>query len=252
MAEDIKVAAVTGAAAGLGLGIAQRLARTGYRVILVDVSPAVQQAAEALAKEGYAAEAAIVDVGNEAQIVAFVKATAERYGRFDIMVNNAGISPKVNGERAPIAKMSTEEWQRVLNINLTSAFIFTREVTPYMAARKWGRIVNMSSRAGRTMVETAGGHYAASKAGMIGFTRVAANEFGKQGITVNCIAPGRIDTPMTQQGTPERRAELESRITVGRIGTPDEIASAVEFLVSDASWYITGTTLDVNGGTHMN
>jgi 3-oxoacyl-[acyl-carrier protein] reductase len=247
-----RVAIVTGAAVGIGFGVAKRLGELGHHVVLVDRADTVEGAARSLRDAGLATSSSLTDVGDEAAIRSLVAETAARFGRIDILVNNAGIAPKVNGERTPLLQTSTADWNRVLQVNLTSAFLLTRECAPHMIARKWGRIVNMSSRAGRTLVETASVHYAATKAGLIGFTRVAAGEFGKLGVTVNCIAPGRIDTPMTRESTPERRKVLEAQIVVGRIGTPDEIATAVAYLVSEDAWYVTGTVLDVNGGTHMN
>jgi 3-oxoacyl-[acyl-carrier protein] reductase len=174
-----------------------------------------------------------------------------QYGRFDILVNNAGIHPKIHGERNSFLKMTTAQWNEVIGVNLTAAFVLCREVAPVMRRRKWGRIVNMSSRAGRTLVDTAGIHYAAAKAGMIGMTRIIASEVAADGITANCIAPGRIESPMTNQGSDAQRAMLVGRIPVGRIGTPDEIGHVVAFLVSEDSGYLTGTVIDVNGGTFM-
>ncbi|SFP26217.1 SDR family NAD(P)-dependent oxidoreductase [Variovorax sp. 770b2] len=246
-----RVAAVTGAAGGLGLGIAQRLARAGYQVVAIDRAPQVEQATQPLRDEGLKVQAVVLDIADEEAVRRMVADVDARYGRFDILVNNAGIHPKIDGERNSFLKMTTLQWNEVIGINLTAAFVLCREVAPLMRRQKWGRIVNMSSRAGRTLVETAGIHYAAAKAGMIGMTRIIASEVAGDGITANCIAPGRIESPMTTQGSDAQRAMLVGRIPVGRIGTPDEIGHVVEFLVSEDSGYLTGTVIDVNGGTFM-
>jgi 3-oxoacyl-[acyl-carrier protein] reductase len=246
-----RVAAVTGAAGGLGLGIAQRLARAGYQVIAIDRAGQLEQATQPLRDEGLKVQAVVLDIADEEAVRQMVVDVDARYGRFDILVNNAGIHPKINGERNSFLKMTTPQWNEVIGINLTAAFVLCREVAPLMRRQKWGRIVNMSSRAGRTLVETAGVHYAAAKAGMIGMTRIIASEVAGDGITANCIAPGRIESPMTSQGSDAQRAMLVGRIPVGRIGTPDEIGHVVEFLVSEDSGYLTGTVIDVNGGTFM-
>lgn len=249
--KEQRVAAVTGAAGGLGLGIAQRLARAGYQVIAIDRARQVEEAADALRGQGLKAQAVVLDIADEAAVKKMVADVDAQYGRFDILVNNAGIHPKIDGERNSFLKMTTAQWNEVLGVNLTAAFVLCREVAPLMRRRKWGRIVNMSSRAGRTLVETAGIHYAAAKAGMIGMTRTIASEVAADGITANCIAPGRIESPMTNQGSEAQRALLVGRIPVGRIGTPDEIGHVVEFLASEDSGYLTGTVIDVNGGTFM-
>jgi len=246
-----RVAAVTGAAGGLGHGIAQRLARAGYQVVAIDRAPQVEQATQPLRDEGLKVQAVVLDIADEEAVRQMVADVDARYGRFDILVNNAGIHPKVNGERNSFLKMTTPQWNEVIGINLTAAFVLCREVAPLMRRRKWGRIVNMSSRAGRTLVDTAGIHYAAAKAGMIGMTRIIASEVAGDGITANCIAPGRIESPMTRQGSDAQRAMLVGRIPVGRIGTPDEIGHVVEFLASEDAGYLTGTVIDVNGGTFM-
>ena len=246
-----RVAAVTGAAGGLGLGIAAWLGRAGYQVIAIDRAPHVEREAEALRREGLKVDAVVLDVADEDAVRRMVADVDARHGRLDILVNNAGIHPKIDGERNSFLKMTTPQWNEVIGVNLTAAFVLCREVAPLMRRHKWGRIVNMSSRAGRTLVDTAGIHYAAAKAGMIGMTRIIAAEVAADGITANCIAPGRISSPMTDQGSDAQRAMLVGRIPVGRIGTPDEIGHVVEFLVSEDSGYLTGTVIDVNGGTYM-
>lgn len=246
-----RVAAVTGAASGLGLGIAIRLARTGYKVVAIDRSDTVHQVVRSLQDQGLTAQAVVLDVTDGAGIQRLVADIDRQHASFDILVNNAGIHPKIAGERNSFMTMTTPQWAEVLGVNLTGAFLMCREVAPLMKRQKWGRIVNISSRAGRTLVETAGIHYSAAKAGMIGMTRTMASELAPFGITANCIAPGRIETPMTQQGSAEQRAMLVGRIPVGRIGTPDEVGHAVEFLIAEDSGYITGAVLDVNGGTFM-
>ena len=246
-----RVAAVTGAAGGIGLGVAQRLARVGYQVIAIDRDARVSEAAAAMRAEGLKAQSVVLDVADEAAIKRMVAEIDAQHGRLDVLVNNAGIHPKINGERNSFWKMTTPQWNEVIGVNLTSAFVLCREVAPLMKRHHFGRLINMSSRAGRTLVDTAGIHYAAAKAGMIGMTRIIASEVAADGITANCIAPGRIVSPMTDQGSDEQRAMLVGRIPVGRIGTPDEIGHAVQFLASEDAGYITGTVIDVNSGTYM-
>ncbi|SDV47172.1 SDR family oxidoreductase [Chitinasiproducens palmae] len=245
-----KVAVVTGAASGIGYGVAKVLAETGFHVIAADRSASVHKAAQQLAPSG-SVRGAELDVTDEAGIKALIASIAEEHGRLDVLVNNAGVSIKVDGKPRGIKDISTDEWNMVLGINLSGAFLCIRESIPLMRANRWGRIINMSSRAGRTLVGTAGVHYAATKAGMIGMSRIIAAEVAPDGITVNTIAPGRIESPMTQQGSDAQRAQLVGAIPVGRIGTADEIGHVVSFLASEQSGYMTGAVLDVNGGTYM-
>lgn len=245
-----KVAVVTGAANGLGFGIAKVLAEGGYHVISVDKSASVHEAAAKLSSAG-TVKGVELDVTDEAGIKHLVASLVQDHGRLDVLVNNAGVSIKVDGKPRGIADVLTEEWNMVLAINLTGAFTFIREAVPVMRANGWGRIVNISSRAGRTLVSTAGVHYAATKAAMIGMSRVIAAEVARDGITVNTIAPGRIESAMTQQGSESLRQQLVGVIPVGRIGTPEEVGYAVSFLASEQAGYLTGAVLDVNGGTFM-
>lgn len=191
------------------------------------------------------------DVSRDEEVQHLLEATRERFGPVAILVNNAGISPKHNGVKAPVAQMDVEEWKRVLDVNLTGAFRCTSACLPDMQAAGWGRIVNIASQAGRTRSDIAGAHYAASKAGVMALARTVAGEAGGAGITVNSVAPGRIDTPMAQAAGDTVNAEYLKRIPVGRLGTVDDVAAAVAFLASDDAGFITGVTLDVNGGSFM-
>lgn len=246
-----RLALVTGAARGIGLGVAERLAGDGLNVVLVDLIDEVHGAARGLAARGLAVEACVADIAREDAVRALVDDVLARHGRLDVLVNNAGISPKHGGRKALVQDTSLEEWQAVLAVNLTGPFLMCRAALPAMRRHGWGRIVNMSSQAGRTRSQIAGSHYAASKAGLIGFSRTLAAEVGADGITVNCIAPGRIETPMAATAGADVNRAYVSQIPVARIGHPGDIASAVSFLASEEAGFITGATLDVNGGHFM-
>lgn len=246
-----RIALVTGAARGIGAAIAERLASDGMQVILADILDSVEDTASALAAKGYAASATKVDLGNLPSVEPFVANLIGEHGRIDVIVNNAGISPKHDGKRAPIDQTSLEEWQKVVDINLTACFLIVKASLPSMKANGWGRVVNMASQAGRTKSQVAGSHYSASKAGLIGFTRTLAGEVGPFGITANCIAPGRIDTPMASEAGSEVNARYVSTIPVGRIGTPDDVGAAVAYLASEEAGFVTGVCLDLNGGHFM-
>jgi 3-oxoacyl-[acyl-carrier protein] reductase len=170
-------------------------------------------------------------------------------GRLDILINNAGISPAHAGRSLPVEETELAEWDRVIGVNLTGTFLTCRAAIPLMKRGGWGRIVNFSSMGGRMRSLLSGAHYAATKAGVIGFTRVLAGQVGRHGITANCIAPGRIDTPQSRSF-----GDLDSflaQLPVGRTGDVADIAAAVDYLVSEAAGYVTGTVLDVNGGHYM-
>lgn len=238
----------TGAARGIGASIARRMAASDYRVILTDTLPEVLEIEDEI---GATASAEIFDLQDLSEIEGWLARLIDKYGPIDIVVNNAGVSPKHGGKRASVDKTELSEWQLVLDINLTAAFMICRSLLPGMKDRQWGRIINIASQAARTGSKVAGAHYAASKAGLIGFSRTLAGEVGSDGITVNCIAPGRIQTPMAAiAGSGVNDAYVQT-IPVGRIGTAGDVAHAVAYLASDQAGFVTGTVMDVNGGHFM-
>ncbi len=247
-----RVALITGAARGIGRAISERLGREGAMVVLLDKADAVRLTVDELRAAGLHAEPLVADVTDEASVHAAVSDIKAQNGRLDILVNNAGISPKHDGRKPLTPDISFEEWQQVIAVNLSSAFLFAREAIPLMRANKWGRIVNLASYTGQTGGRFVGLHYSASKAGLIGLSRTLAHEVGDFGITVNCVAPGRILTEMNAWANASgANQDFVTSLPIKRIGTVDDIASAVSFLVSEEASYVTGATLDVNGGCNM-
>jgi len=246
------IAIVTGAARGIGLGVAKALARQGAHVIALDrLAEELEQAGEQLRSAG-SVETGILDVSDAEAVRARVADIRGRHGRIDILVNNAGISVKGdNGRRIPFLSSTREAWDTTLQVNLTGTYEFCRAVIPGMVKQKYGRVVNIASQAGRTRPEFADTAYAASKAGVIGLTRSIAEEVSQFGVTANCVAPGRIDTPMVATAGAQANALYAERIPARRIGTTEELAAAVAFLASPGSSFISGTTIDVNGGYFM-
>lgn len=243
---------VTGAARGIGLAITQRFLQEEAQVVLCDTHEAgLQDVVRGMKPHSESVLPVVADISRDEDVRQLLDRTHQRFGPVSILVNNAGISPKHAGVKAPVAKMDMDEWRKVLDINLTGAFRCTQACLPDMRAGGWGRIVNIASQAGRTRSDIAGAHYAASKAGMMALARTVACEDGAAGITANSVAPGRIDTPMAQVAGAAINAEYLKRIPVGRLGTPDDVAAAVAFLASDEAGFITGVTLDVNGGSFM-
>ena len=220
--------------------------------MLLDKLDAVRSTTDELRATGLRAEPIVADVTDEAAVRAAVSGIQAQHGRLDILVNNAGISPKHDGRKPLTPDISIEEWQRVFAVNLTSAFLFAREAIPVMRANGWGRIVNIASYAGQTGSRSTGLHYSSSKAGLIGLSRTLALEVGESGITVNCVAPGRVLTEMNAWANASgANQDFVAGIPIKRLATVDDIASAVSFLASEAAGYLTGATLDVNGGCFM-
>ncbi|SMF55995.1 3-oxoacyl-[acyl-carrier protein] reductase [Xaviernesmea oryzae] len=246
-------AIVTGGARGIGFAIAQRLLERGAKVLLVDIlEDELSASLKSLPEQTRPGAAAFgADVSIESQVQAMVNFAAEYLGSPTILINNAGISPKRNGRKQALVEIELEEWRRVMDINLTSTFLCCQAILPTMFRLGWGRIVNISSQAGKTYTDIAGTHYAASKAGMLGLTRTLAREVGPRGVTVNAICPGRIESPMVAEAGLRSREDYIGRIPVGRLGTGHDVASAVEYLVSADAGFVTGHALDVNGGLFM-
>jgi len=236
-----RVAIVTGGGRGIGQAIALKLAEVGATMVVSDIAEA-EPVAEEIRSMGRQALAVSTDVSLPADVEKLVETTMSTYGRIDILVNNAGIT-----RDQLLMRLSEEDWDSVLTVNLKSVYLCTRAVLRHMIKQRWGRIVSMSSIVG--VVGNAGqSNYAAAKAGIIGLTRSVAKEVASRGITANAIAPGFIDTSMTQQLAENQRQEMAKHIPVGYIGTPRDVAEAVAFLASEEARYITGQVLNVDGG----
>jgi len=241
-----KVAVVTGASRGIGRSMAETYARAGAHVICVSRNEdALNVVADEIKSNGGSASVTAINVSNLEAFQNLIKDTTDTYGSVDILVNNAGIT-----RDTLIVRMSEEDWDTVIDVNLKGAFNGIKAVTRTMMKQRFGRIINISSVVGLT--GNAGQvNYAASKAGLIGLTKATAKEIGSRGITVNCIAPGYIATDMTGQMDDKAKDLLISQIPLGRIGSPDDIAATALFLASDEAGYITGQTLTVDGGMVM-
>jgi len=241
-----KVALVTGGAQGIGKAVALMLARHGADVVVADVN--LEKAAET-AKEveatGRGAMAVNVDVTRLGDVENMVESAIGRFGRIDILINNAGIA-----RDKLILRMTEEDWDAVLDVNLKGTFNCTKAIIKHMSKQRSGKIVNIASVVGE-MGNAGQANYSASKAGVIGLTKTIAREFSQRGINVNAIAPGYIQTPMTDVLPDKAKEELKRMIPMERLGQPEDVAYAVLFLVSEGSSYVTGQVLNVNGGIYM-
>lgn len=243
----VRTAVVTGAFGGIGAAVSEALARGGADVALIDSRPVPEgrEAAARVEARGRRAWILSADVTDERAVEAAIRDIRGILGPPDILVNNAGIC-----DDAMIWKMSAESWRRVIEVNLTGSFLFLRAVAPGMRERGWGRIVQVASINGERG-KAGQANYAASKAGLIALTKTAARELGRSGITVNAVAPGFIETAMTARLSDEIRARAQEESALGRIGKPEQVASVVAFLCSDAAAHITGQVIRVDGGQYL-
>jgi 3-oxoacyl-[acyl-carrier protein] reductase len=241
-----RVALITGAAQGIGKSIALLLAQNGANIVVSDINlERAEETAREIESIGSQAMAIKVDVANLKNVEQMVEAILEKFGKIDILVNNAGIT-----RDKLILRMTEEDWDAVLNVNLKGTFNCTKVVVRHMAKQRSGKIVSIASVVGE-MGNAGQANYSASKAGVIGLTKSIAREFAQRGINVNAIAPGYIETPMTDILSEKVKEELKSLIPMERLGKPEDVAEAVLFLVSEESNYITGQVLNVNGGIYM-
>jgi len=240
------VALVTGAAQGIGKTIALALAQQGAHVVISDVSiEKAEETAKECADLGVKAKAVRFDVSSADEVASAIGEVISEFDRLDILVNNAGIT-----RDGLLMRMKEDDWDAVIRINLKGTFLCTKEAVKVMAKKRYGRIVNIASVVGFT--GNAGqANYAASKAGIVGLTKTAAKEYAARNITVNAVAPGFIQTAMTDVLPEKVKEELLKAIPLGRLGTVDDVTNAVLFLVSPEAAYITGQTIHVNGGMYM-
>ncbi|PJI42235.1 MAG: 3-oxoacyl-ACP reductase [Ferrovibrio sp.] len=247
MTHFVRRALVTGAASGIGAATVELLARRGIHVLMADRDPTVvEKAGKVSGAVGY-----VMDLGREDEIVALADYAKQKFGGCDILINNAGIAPKKDGRGYKVTEIDSALWNQVMMINLTAPFLLCRELLPAMQVNKWGRVINVSSRAGRTQVGGVSSFYSASKAGLIGFTRQLANEYVADGVTVNCVAPGPVQTPLATQSSEAQKQRVLDGIPMKRPATAMEIAVAIDFLSTPEAAYVTGTCMDVNGGGYM-
>jgi 3-oxoacyl-[acyl-carrier protein] reductase len=241
-----KIALVTGAAQGIGRDIALGLAADGADVAICDVNlEAAQKTAADIEAKGRKSLAVKANVAASTDVTAMIDQVVEKFGRIDIVVNNAGIT-----RDGLILRMKEEDWDLVLSINLKGAFLCTKAALKHMTKQRAGTIINIASIVG-AMGNAGQANYVASKAGLIGLTKTIAREYANRNVTANAVAPGFIDTAMTKALTEQVRAELAKQIPLGRLGSSEDVANAVRFLASPSAAYITGQVIHVNGGMYM-
>jgi 3-oxoacyl-[acyl-carrier protein] reductase len=247
MSQANRVALITGSGRGIGKAIALRLAESGVDIVINDIegSPGAPEVVEKVKSIGRQAIFIPADISSTSDVTNLVEKTIEAFSKIDILVNNAGIT-----RDRLIMRMSEDDWDQVLDINLKGAFLCTRETLKHMIRQRWGRIINIASVVG-LMGNGGQANYSASKAGIIALTKTTAKEAASRGITANAIAPGFIDTEMTSHLSDDVRETYEKQIPLGYYGKPDDIAHTVSFLASEEAGYITGQVVNVNGGMLM-
>lgn len=243
-----KVAIVTGAGQGMGKAVAERLAQGGSKIVVFDINPDQAEAAISSLNE-YSSESMVVtgDVTKKEDVEKAVKDTVDRFGQVDILINNAGVL-----RPTAVIDIDEKEWDWVVAVNLKGTFLFSQAVLKIMRKNNWGRIVNFSSTAGKNISTVGGAHYTSAKAAILGFTRHLAKEEAGHGITVNSVCPGLIDTEMVRNTIdPVKTQKYADSFPISRLGEPEEVAELVAFLCSNRAAYITGASLDINGGDLM-
>jgi len=240
-----KTAIITGSSRGIGKTIARKLAQLGANIVLCATSDSVFDVESEMKREGFNVIAVKCDIRSQDDIKKLVSKAVETFGRIDILVNNAGIT-----KDKPLALMSESDWDDVMDINLKGAFLCTKLAAKQMMKNRYGRIINISSVAGR-YGNQGQANYSASKAGLIGLTKSVAKEFASRGITCNAITPGIIISDMTDKLPEEVREKYLANIPLGRFGTPEDVANVVAFLASEEAGYVTGQVIDIDGGLVM-
>lgn len=247
-----KVAIVTGGASGIGAATASALAKEGARVVVADINlEGLEKMDAEMKKEGMPFLGVQANVANEIEVEGLINKTVSHFGGIDLLINNAGISPKHQGQKANLWEMSISEWDRVMAVNIRGVFLCCHFAVPRMIERGGGAIVSLSSQAAKAGSVITGCHYAISKAGVVGLTKILAREVAQYKIRVNAVAPGRIDTPMIWDVPVEVNEQIKKNIPLGRLGKAEEVADPILFLLSEASSFMTGVVLDINGGSGM-
>ncbi len=240
-----KTALITGSSRGLGRAIAEKLGKLGANVVLTGTSDTVLKTASELEAMGVKVAATVGDVRNANDVKAMIAKAVDKFGGVDILVNNAGIT-----KDKPMAMMSEDDWDTVLDINLKGCFLCTKAAAKLMIKNKYGRIINVSSVAG-AYGNPGQANYSASKGGMIGLTKTTAKELAPRGITCNAVTPGLIESDMTEILPEDLKQKYLDKIALGRFGTPEDVANVVAFLASDEAGYVTGQVIDIDGGLVM-
>jgi len=248
--EPVRTALITGAAGGLGSAIARRLGQN-HRLVLTGRAAALDDLVAELRAGGVQADGFRLDLADVETTAAAAAQITKQFGRVDVLINNAGGGAVISNGAPSLNSVTLAEWQRVFAVNLTAPFLLAQAFAPGMQQNGWGRIVNIGSRAGRMAIKDSEPSYAASKAGLIGLTRQLAMELSPSGITVNAVAPGKFETTTAVGAWGNELGRSLAEIPAGRLGQPEEVAELVAYLVSTKAGFVTGATVDINGGAFM-
>jgi NAD(P)-dependent dehydrogenase (short-subunit alcohol dehydrogenase family) len=249
-----RVALVTGASRGIGRSIAERMARDGFALLLnASNGKALEATAQEIAASGATVDTFVADISDRDAVASMLARAEARFGRLDVVVNNAAVSLRVEGRPPALEVTPLDHWDRMLAVNLTGPFLVCRAAVPLMKRNRWGRLIFIGSIGARMHTGNTSLPYASAKAGLLGLARLLAAELGRDGITVNTVLPGRIKTGMSDTYSNYEALDIEytRRTPVGRIGRPEDVAAAVAYLASDEASFVTGAMLDVNGGLYL-